>query len=52
MKAPSKLIVFPDAKHWGSKPQDSRFWFSQVHEWLARYLQPAGSRSARSSGAQ
>ena len=52
MKVPSKLIVFPDANHWISKPEDSRFWFSQVHEWLARYLQPDGGRSTNSSGAQ
>jgi dipeptidyl aminopeptidase/acylaminoacyl peptidase len=52
MKVPSKLIVFPEANHWITKPEDSRFWFSQVHDWLARYLQPEGGRSGESAGTQ
>lgn len=53
MKVPSKLIVFPEANHWITKPEDSRFWFSQVHDWLARYLQQAqGSPSDGSAGTQ
>jgi dipeptidyl aminopeptidase/acylaminoacyl peptidase len=35
---PSKLIVFPEAFHWILRAEDSRFWFSEVHGWLARYL--------------
>jgi dipeptidyl aminopeptidase/acylaminoacyl peptidase len=38
MKVPSKLIVFPDANHWIMKGEDSRFFYSEVHAWLARWL--------------
>ncbi|HEV3468012.1 MAG TPA: S9 family peptidase [Pyrinomonadaceae bacterium] len=38
---PSKLIVFPDEGHWILKPQNSRFWYANVLDWLDRYLQPA-----------
>ncbi|MEO6589527.1 MAG: prolyl oligopeptidase family serine peptidase, partial [Pyrinomonadaceae bacterium] len=36
----SKLVVFPDEGHWIQKPQNSRFWYSQVSDWLAKYLKP------------
>jgi dipeptidyl aminopeptidase/acylaminoacyl peptidase len=39
MKVPSKLIVFPEENHWILKAEDSRFFYQQVHEWLAKYLQ-------------
>ena len=38
LQVPSKLIVFPDANHWIMKGEDSRFFYSQVFEWLKRYL--------------
>ncbi len=38
LQIPSKLIVFPDANHWILKPEDSRFFYREVHDWLARYL--------------
>jgi dipeptidyl aminopeptidase/acylaminoacyl peptidase len=40
---PSKLVVFPDEGHWILKPQNSAFWYGQVLDWLARYLQPEAS---------
>jgi dipeptidyl aminopeptidase/acylaminoacyl peptidase len=40
LKVPSKLILFPDEGHWISKPQNSQFWYSEVLEWLRKYLQP------------
>jgi dipeptidyl aminopeptidase/acylaminoacyl peptidase len=40
LQVPSKLIVFPDENHWILKGEDSRFWFSEVHAWLARWLNP------------
>lgn len=36
----SKLIVFPDEGHWILKPQNSQFWYSQVSDWLGKYLNP------------
>ena len=40
LKVPSKLIVFPEENHWIGKGEDSRFWYSEVQKWLAKYLQP------------
>ncbi|MCA1816846.1 MAG: S9 family peptidase [Acidobacteria bacterium] len=34
----SKLVVFPDEGHWILKPQNSRFWYTTVIEWLNRHL--------------
>ena len=30
--------VFPEANHWILKPEDSRFFYNEVHKWLAGYL--------------
>lgn len=38
LKIPSKLIVFPDENHWILKPEDSRFWYKEVADWLKKYL--------------
>lgn len=37
-KIPSKLIVFPDENHWILKAENSRFFYSELHAWLAQYL--------------
>jgi dipeptidyl aminopeptidase/acylaminoacyl peptidase len=43
MQVPSRLLVWPDAWHWITKPEDSRQFYDEVHHWLARYLTaPAG----------
>jgi dipeptidyl aminopeptidase/acylaminoacyl peptidase len=36
----SKLIIFPDEGHWILKPQNSEFWYTQVLDWLGKYLKP------------
>ena len=38
LQVPSKLIVFPEANHWIMKGEDSRFFYSQLLDWLKRYL--------------
>jgi len=38
MKVPSRLLIYPDAWHWITKPEDSRHFYGEVHAWLARYL--------------
>ena len=35
---PSKLVIFPDEGHWIGKPQNSRLWYREFLDWLARYL--------------
>jgi len=37
-EVPSRLLVFPDANHWITKGEDSRLWYSEVTQWLKRYL--------------
>jgi dipeptidyl aminopeptidase/acylaminoacyl peptidase len=40
-KVPSRLLVWPDAWHWITKPEDSRKFYQEVDAWLATYLKPA-----------
>jgi dipeptidyl aminopeptidase/acylaminoacyl peptidase len=35
---PSRLLVFPDENHWILKGENSRFFYAEVHAWLAKYL--------------
>ena len=32
----SRLLWFPDENHWILKPQNSRQWYGEVLDWLAR----------------
>ncbi len=34
----SRLVVFPEENHWVLKGEDSRFFFGEIHAWLARWL--------------
>jgi dipeptidyl aminopeptidase/acylaminoacyl peptidase len=38
LQVPSKLIVFPDENHWILKGENSRFWYGELHAWLAKWL--------------
>ncbi len=38
LKIPSKLLVFPEENHWILKPENSRFFYKEVHHWLKEYL--------------
>ena len=37
---PSRFLYFPDEGHWVLKLQNQVVWWTNVHEWLARYLHP------------
>ena len=39
LQVPSRLIVFPDENHWILKGENSRFWYSEVRGWWAKWLQ-------------
>lgn len=39
LQVPSRLLSFPDENHWILKGENSRFWYGEVHAWLARWLQ-------------
>lgn len=47
LKIPSRLIVFPDENHWIQKGENSRFFYREVHAWLAKYLKPETPLQAR-----
>lgn len=38
LQVPSKLLVFPEAGHWILRGEDSRYFYSEVHAWLEKYL--------------
>lgn len=38
MKIPSKLIVFPGENHWILNGENARFFYRELHDWLAKYL--------------
>jgi dipeptidyl aminopeptidase/acylaminoacyl peptidase len=38
MKVPSRLVVFSDENHWIQKGEDSRLFYSEVADWLKRWL--------------
>jgi dipeptidyl aminopeptidase/acylaminoacyl peptidase len=43
MHVQSRLLVWPDAWHWITKPEDSRHFYEEVHRWLAAYLKDGAS---------
>lgn len=38
LQVPSKLVIFPEENHWILKGENSRFFYKEVHNWLAKYL--------------
>ncbi|MBV8071026.1 MAG: prolyl oligopeptidase family serine peptidase, partial [Acidobacteriaceae bacterium] len=48
-KVPSKMIQFPDEGHWILKPQNSKFWYETVLDWLNQYTKPV-TDTAKSAG--
>ncbi|MDP9199517.1 MAG: S9 family peptidase [Pseudomonadota bacterium] len=37
-QVPSRLVLFPDENHWILKGENSRYFYQEVHAWLAKYL--------------
>jgi dipeptidyl aminopeptidase/acylaminoacyl peptidase len=35
---PSRFIYFPDEYHFVAKPNNARFWYNQVLDWMDKYL--------------
>ena len=36
----ARLVYYPDENHWILQRNNSIQWYEEVHQWLARYLQP------------
>lgn len=36
----SRMIYFPDENHWILKPNNSIYWYNEVHAWLSRFAEP------------
>lgn len=34
----ARLVYFPDENHWILKPQNSIYWYKELHDWFERYL--------------
>ncbi len=43
---PARLVWFPDENHWILKPQNSRLWYREFFDWVARYA-PGGPAKGR-----
>lgn len=41
MKVPGRLIVFPEENHWVLRGENSRFFYNEIHAWLAGWLDGA-----------
>lgn len=37
-QVPGRLLVFHDANHWIMKGEEARYFWQEVHAWLAKYL--------------
>lgn len=38
MKVPGRLIVFPEENHWILKGENGRFFYTELHGWLKKWL--------------
>ncbi len=38
---PARLVYFPDENHWILKPRNSRLWYREFFEWIARHAGPS-----------
>jgi dipeptidyl aminopeptidase/acylaminoacyl peptidase len=37
-RVPSRLLVWPDENHWIQNPENSRYFYKEVADWLAKWL--------------
>jgi dipeptidyl aminopeptidase/acylaminoacyl peptidase len=38
---PARLVYFPDENHWILKPRNSRLWYREFFDWIARFAGPS-----------
>ena len=44
---PARLVYFPDENHWILKPQNSRLWYREFFDWVARYAPGGPARGGK-----
>ena len=44
MKVPGRLIVFPEENHWVLRGENSKFFYSEVQAWVAKWIGDGGTR--------
>lgn len=44
MKVPGRLIVFPEENHWVLRGENSKFFYSEVHAWIEKWIGEGGTR--------
>jgi dipeptidyl aminopeptidase/acylaminoacyl peptidase len=44
MKVPGRLIVFPEENHWVLRGENSKFFYSEVQAWVAKWIGEGGTR--------
>ena len=47
LRIPSRLIVWPEENHWILKGEDSRYFYTEVHAWLKKYLGEVGTLAVK-----
>lgn len=45
-QVPSRLIVWPEENHWILRGENSRFFYREVHAWIARWLDAPAATSS------
>jgi len=46
----ARLVFYPDENHWILKPQNSRLWYREFFDWLARYVEAGGKKAGAEKG--
>jgi dipeptidyl aminopeptidase/acylaminoacyl peptidase len=47
MKAPSKMVLFPDEGHWILKPRNSAFWYQSFLDWIGEWTKKTAAAPAQ-----
>ena len=44
LRVPGRLIVFPEENHWVLRGENSKFFYSEVQAWIAKWIGESGTR--------
>jgi dipeptidyl aminopeptidase/acylaminoacyl peptidase len=46
LRVPSRLLVWPGENHWILNPENSRYFYKEVYDWLKKYIGTGPETSA------